>query len=151
MTSNTTNTTELLEQYSRRGLWVALALLLLLGGYAITINVFPDSAAAAMADKAFSMLPIVIVIAVAAMRTSLKGVSADPRSAAMKAVLNDELRQVSLQRAYRNGFVAVLLAQPVMVMLVHWFALPHPVELMASCSAVVGVATLLVSVLYFDR
>lgn len=146
-----TNHADRLAKLSHRGLWIALSLILVLGAYAVIINAFPDSQAAAMADRLAMLLPLAIIIALGAMQSSLKGLSIDPRSKPMQAVLNDELRQHSLNRAYRNALVAVLLAQPVLALLVTVAALRHPAVLMASLTGLAGVATLLGSLLAYDR
>jgi hypothetical protein len=143
------NDSDTLVTLSHRGLWIALAVLLLLAAWAVAVNLFPGSAAADIAGHAATLLPLAIIIAVAAMQSSLKGLSLDPRSKAMKAVLNDELRQQSMQRACRNGLLAVLLAQPLLALLVA--ALPQPLILMASLTVLTGVATVLASVLAYDR
>ncbi|HZV65139.1 MAG TPA: hypothetical protein VFG03_09580 [Telluria sp.] len=151
MPSTLPTESELLVQFSRRSLWVALVLLLVLGGYAIVINVFPNSDAAALATRLFAMLPIGIAIALAAMRSSLRGAQIDRGGAAMKAVLSDEWRQHSLNRAYRNGLVAVMLAQPALAVLLAWMPLPHPLVLMASATALLGAGAVLSSMLVYDR
>lgn len=142
---------DLLVKLSRRSLWVAMVFLAVLGTYAVLINLYPDSAAAALAERLFMLLPIALVIVIAALRSSLKGASADPGAPAMKAVLGDELRQQSLNRACRNGLFAVLLAQPLMAMLLGVAYLPYPVVLMASATALIGVGTVLASMLAYDR
>jgi hypothetical protein len=146
-----TNDSELLVKISHRSLWLALALLLVLGAYAVIINLFPFGAAAQMAGKLALLLPISIVVAIGALRSSQKGWSADPNSKPMRAVLNDELRQQSVHRACRNGLLAVLLIQPVMGVVLTVVTVPHPVVLMASFTLVAGVATVLGSVLAYDR
>lgn len=151
MTSEFPNDSDSLVRYSHRVLWVALALLLALGAYAVLINVFPDGEAAALANRLFAMFPVAVVICLGALRWSLKGASMDPRSAAMQAVLNDELRQLSLSRSYRNALVAVLLAQPLLVLLSYLVPLANPVALMACATALIGVMTVLGSLLAYDR
>ena len=82
---------------SHRHLLGALAVLLLLG-----IAALLGFASPSMAEKGRALwmaMPIVIVTAVAALYGMGKRV--DKRS--MDAVRNDELRQASLQRAWRNG------------------------------------------------
>ncbi len=143
--------TETLVTFSRRGLWCALVLLLALGGYALFINLAPDAAATATASRMMALLPIVIVIAVAALRSAAKGVSTSAKSGPMKSMLGDELRQQSLRLAYRNGLMTVLLAQPVLVMLLAWSDVQQPAVLMAGATALVGVATVLGSLLVYDR
>jgi len=143
------NDSDTLVRYSHRSLWAALVLLLVLAAWAVTVNLFPGSAA--LAGKAALLLPLAIVIALGVMRGSLRGLSGHPASPAMKAVLQDELRQQSLQRAWRNGLLAVLLAQPLLALLFALAALPQAVLLMASLTVLTGVATVLGSVLLYDR
>ena len=151
MQSELPNEAEQLVNFSRRGLWVVLVLLLALGAYAVIVNLYPDGETAAAASRMAALLPVMIIIAVAALRSSLKGVSSDPRSPAMKSMLGDELRQQSLRLAYRNGFFAVLFAQPVLALLLAWTAPPQPVMLMASGSALAGVLAVVGSLLAYDR
>ncbi len=141
----------LLVRYSRWSLYFALALLLALGAYAVLIHVYPDSAAAAMAHRLAILLPVPMVIALAALRSTLHGVRAHPREAAMKAVLNDELRTQSLNRAYRNGLVAVLVVQPLLVFVLSSQTLSFPLLAMACATLLIGVATVLCSLLAYDR
>jgi hypothetical protein len=52
----------------------------------------------------WTLLPVMIVLTAASLHRMYKGIDAR----ALKAVRNDELRQASLSRAWRNGFFAVL-------------------------------------------
>ncbi len=151
MQSQPQNESELLVAFSRRGLWVALALLLALGAFALVVNLAPESDAAMAANRMAALLPVAIVIAVAAVRSSLGGVSSDPRTAAMKSMLGDELRQQSLRLAYRNGLLAVMCAQPVLALLLSWSGAAQPLVLMAGATALTGVVAVLASLLVHDR
>ena len=151
MASHKASDSELLVNYSRLSLYFALVLLLALGTYAVLIHVYPDSAAAATAHRFAILLPILIVIALASLRSQLHGVRAHPREAAMKALHSDELRAQSLSRAYRNGLIAVLLAQPVLVFVLSAAALPLPLVPMASATVLVGAVTVLCSLIFHDR
>lgn len=151
MASHKLTQTDLLARYSRLGLYFALVLLLLLGTYAVLIHAFPDSSAAALAHRLAILLPIAIIIALAALRSSLHGVSANPRSAAMKALRNDELRALALNKAYRNGLVAVLLVQPVLVLALSAAELAYPLVPMASATVLIAVAAVICSLIVYDR
>lgn len=151
MESNLPTESERLIKFSRRGLWIALTLLMVLGAYAVVMNVFPDGEMARVANRLAGILPIVIVIVLAALRSSLKGASTNPRGVGMSAVLNDELRKHALNLAYRNGLVAVLLVQPLLALLLISWPLAQPVVLMASSTALAGVCSVLCSLLVYDR
>lgn len=141
--------TDLLVQYSRRQLWVALILVIALGTAALLLLGFPGRTSDAGRTLLY-MYPEITAIALVSLRRrkrELAGVSA----ARVQAVVNDELRRHSLGLAWRNAFLVMLLAQPVLALAVTWSGSPYPVALLASASALAGVVTALASVLYYDR
>jgi hypothetical protein len=144
-------TSDLLVKHSHRSLWLALGLLLVLGAYALILNLAPDSAVAAQAGRLAVLLPLAIVIALAVLRRKLGGISGDPAGKEMKAVLQDELRRQAMQQACRNGLLAVLVAQPVLALLLTLVTVAQPVLLMATVTGLLGVATVLGSILVLDR
>ena len=153
MSAGTTNDTELLVRLSRRQLGVALGLVVLLGASTLAIVGVPESAAAAGAGKLFLLFPLIITIALLALRSSAKraGVSTNPANPAMKAVISDELRQASQARAWRNGFMAMLMLQPLLALGLTWASAPNPAALMATASVLAGGIVTLASLLYYDR
>jgi hypothetical protein len=94
-------------------------------------------------------LPIVIIIAAGSLHRSMK--EAGSTSGKMQAVLDDELRHASMHRAYRNGFFAMLVLQPVLSFAITGSGTANPLALMAAVSAVAGAAVALASLLYYDR
>lgn len=150
---NTTNMSEAdqLLRYSRRGLWIALVLMVPIGAGGTAIIGFPGSAAAALAHSIWMLLPIFIVLAVAAMKSAARGARTDPAGAPMKAILGDELRQDSLKRCYRNAFLSMLIAQPLLAFAPTWIAVAHPAAVMACLTILTGMAVMFASLLYFDR
>jgi hypothetical protein len=142
---------EHLVHVSRRSLWVALGFILLCGGAGLVLLVLPDAQAARMAKNLMMMLPLVIVFAIAALRMTAKGVSMNPSNPALQAIRNDELRQASLHRAYRNGFFALLTAQPLLAVLLTVLPGAYPVAVMAGAGSMAGAVVFLASLLYYDR
>jgi hypothetical protein len=130
---------------SHRQLLTALGLLLLLGLAALLG--LGEGATAQAGGALWKALPLVIVITVAALHRMGKRVDAR----ALEAVRKDELRQASLQRAWRNGFLAVLFLQPVLALGLTWSGAAHGVALMAAVTATLGAATVLASLLWHDR
>jgi hypothetical protein len=61
------------------------------------------------------------------------------------------LRQASLHRAYRNGFIAMLILQPLLVLLLPWTSVVYQTAAMACASVTAGAAIVLGSLLYYDR
>lgn len=136
---------------SHLGLAIALALVVLLGASALALLLWPDSAASAYVGNAAMLLPIAIAIAVGVLLKPVAGSSRSATSRGMKAVLNDELRQHSQGRACRNGFIAVLVLQPLLAMLMAYSAPAHPAAVMASATAALGLIVVLASILWYDR
>jgi hypothetical protein len=143
--------TDTLIRYSHRGLWIALSFILLGCAYAIGLNLWPDSAFIVSANHAAPMFPIVVVVLAVASRRGLPPGAANPDSAQMRALLGDELRQASINRGLRNAFGAVLLLQPVCALALTTWQVHNPVTLMAALTVLVGTATLIASVLAYDR
>lgn len=151
MNTSIMNQSDQLVRYSRRSLWTALALILLIGAAATAQIGFPGSEAAVATHSLSMLLPIIIVLAAAALRSAAKGARTDPSGPAMKAILNDELRQDGLKRAFRNAFLAVMIAQPLLALAPTWIAVAHPTSMMACLTILTGMAVMLASLLYYDR
>jgi hypothetical protein len=95
----------------------------------------------------WTVLPVIITVTAASLHRMYKRV--DVR--ALEAMRNDELRQASLSRAWRNGFLAVLGLQPVLALGLVWSGTAYGIALMAAVTACVGAATVHASVLWYDR
>jgi hypothetical protein len=95
----------------------------------------------------WTVLPVIITVTAASLHRMYKRV--DVRD--LKAMRNDELRQASLSRAWRNGFFAVLGLQPVLAAGLAWSGTAHGVALMAAATACAGAAAVLTSLLWYDR
>jgi hypothetical protein len=93
------------------------------------------------------VMPVLLTVTAASLYRSYKRVD----GGALKAVRNDELRQASLSRAWRNGFLAVLGLQPVLALGLTWSGAAYGVALMAATTAFAGAATVHASVLWYDR
>lgn len=145
------NETEQLLRYSRRGLWIALALILLLGASAATAIGFPASETAVVARSMWMLLPILIVVVVGGLKSTARGIRTDPNGPAMKAILGDELRQDSLKRSWRNAFLGMMIAQPLLAFAPTWMVVAHPTSVMACLTIVTGMTVLFASLLYYDR
>ena len=130
---------------SHRHLMAALGLLLLLGVAALLG--FGEGAAVQAGGAMWKALPLIIIIMVAALHRMGKRVDAR----ALESVRKDDLRQASLQRAWRNGFLAVLFLQPVLAPGLAWSGAAHGVALMAAVTVTLGATTVLASLLWYDR
>ena len=142
--------TERILQHSRRGLWVVLAMLILLGSWLVLMSVNPEGELARAITKLLpTFLPIAIVLTVVWSRASLGGKPFNPKEPEARAVMEDELRVASLNRAFRAAFAAVLIAQPLLAWLL--WQRPFGLILMGAFTAVLAVASLIAAFLVFDR
>lgn len=130
---------------SQRHVLGALALILALGTIAM-LGLATSGLAKQIHALALGM-PIAIAIlacALAAMRSRV-----DERS--RKAARNDELHIANLQRALRNGFVAVIGLQPLLMATLSFVPASHPVPTMGLATVLAGGVTVLGSLLWYDR
>jgi hypothetical protein len=95
----------------------------------------------------WTVLPGIIAGTAASLHRMYKRV--DTR--AMKAMRSDELRQLSLSRAWRNGFLAVLGAQPLLALGLSWSGAAYGVALMAAATATIGAGAALTTLQWYDR
>jgi hypothetical protein len=130
---------------SHRHLLAALGLVLLLAVAALLS--LGGGEAARSGHMLWTVLPVITAISAVALRGMSKRVDA----AALGAVRKDELRQASLQRAWRNGFLAVLGLQPALALALGWSGAANAAALMAAASASIGAVTVLASLLWYDR
>ena len=132
-----------LVRLSRRSLWTAFFLIVLIGACGLLQLLAPGSQAA---QQLAMLLPLSIVIAVVGLRRVAR-----PDASVMKIVHGDELRQAALARAYRSGLFAVMILQPLLAVGLTSIAIAQPVASMAAATALTGALVFLGSFLYFDR
>jgi hypothetical protein len=142
---------EHLLQVSRRSLWLALGFIALFGAVGLVLLALPDTKAGRIAASLMSLLPLMMVLALGGLRMRARGVSMAPSNPELRAIRNDELRQASLHKAYRNGFFALLLAQPLLVVLLTVIPGAYPIPMMAGAGSAIGAVVFLASLLYYDR
>lgn len=143
--------TDTLTRFTRRGLWLALLLILLLGGYAVLANAFPQSTASHYAGRLMSLLGIAIIVAVVWLASSRRGQRISATNPAMRAVMDDEWRHASMHKACRMGFFGMLSCQPLLGIAFLWIPLTAAPQIMATVTIVVGVSVFLATFLFCDR
>jgi hypothetical protein len=137
--------TDAAANVSHRQLLTASGLLLFLGITAVLG--FCSPSLAAKGHAMWMVMPGVITTLVAVLYGM--GRRIDKRS--MDVVRNDELRQASLQRAWRNGFFAMLGTQPIVAIGFAWVSVNHESAAMAAVTVATGSLTVLASLLWYDR
>ena len=131
---------ETVERFSRRSLWVALIIVLLLGAFA-----FATLAGAGLPGWTGALLTIAISVAVVA----LGKMPGSPK--AQRASQQDELHRQSVAMAQRDALIAVLVAQPLCAYVTTQASLPSAPALMACATLTLGSVVLLASILLRDR
>lgn len=131
---------EVVERFSRGSLWVALVIMLLLGGFA-----FATLAASEMPAWTGALVSMGIALAVIVLGRSPNL----PR--AQRAVQQDELHRQSLALAQRDALIAVLVAQPLCAYAIARVPMPAAAALMACATVTLGAVVLLASLLWRDR
>jgi hypothetical protein len=138
-------------RFSQRSLVLALCLVLVIGTLALATALQPEIGSRWMVQAGWA-LPIAITIAIAVLqRTTLRGDRWRPDAPEAQAILQDEWRRTSMDRALRAAFIVVLVAQaPLGLSLAHLPAL-RAVMAMAVATSVLGITTLLALFLFFGR
>lgn len=148
MSQQETNS-DVLVRVSHLGLWMVLATILYVGA-AMLVLLLGGPDVAEMARKSLFLLPVGNAIALGALRKKA-GKAKCASSPGMRAVMNDELRQLALSKGYRNGFFAALIATITIAPIVSIAGVAKAPSVMMVFVVTVGVATMLGSVLYHDR
>lgn len=147
MQLNKTQVTETLVAYSHRSIWLALVFVLIAGAIAVSIAIFPGEG---KGKSLVPLIPIAIALAVATLRARGGRLAAE-HPAVLKDIQADELRQHSLNLAYRNGLFAALAVQPLLAIGLTSAAISYPLAVMAAVTVTIGASAVLASLLVYDR
>ena len=152
---------ELFLRFTRRSMLIVLLLILSLGLMSLAMALRPEAEISRFFERASWVIPIGIVIAVVALQTSQRKHHFTPGSAEVKAVMNDELRRTSLDRARFIAFLVVLIAQVPFALLFSQTPLGlglsadlpayRAVMAMAVSTITLGMTVFIVSFLVLDR
>lgn len=137
-------------RFSRRGMIVVLVLVLVLGASCLAMALRPESASPKMV-QAGSILFLAITLSLGVLQRTLRGARWNPDVPEVRAIMQDEWRRASMDRAIRIALTVVLIAQvPIGLALSHLPTL-RAVMAMATVTTMLGMATLIAFFLYFDR
>jgi hypothetical protein len=149
--------------FTRRSLGVMLLLILVLGIGGLAVTIAPDGAVARGISRVPWLLPLAIVMAVVVLQTDRRRQRFDANSAAMSAVMNDELRQANLARSRTVAFVTVIVAQMPIALIIGQtplglglglgagISLLRGLMAMAIATITLGLSVFIASFLAFDR
>jgi len=146
MSANPIIESEAIARHARRSLWLAIIILLTLGGFAALAIVAASTLAwRDSATWAGSLVTIGILMTVAVLG------KAPASRRAMASLQDDELRRQSVSRAQRDALLAVLAVQPVVALALTYFGADSPAALMACSTVVLGGVAFLGGILWRDR
>jgi hypothetical protein len=140
MHDNKGSTTDNLVRNERRGIWLALAVVLVL---ASTLTMGSDTRRALL-----TALAIAIVFAVTWLAQSRTRLA---RKRDRDAVTHDELRQTALARAYQWAFLVVLGALATFCLSSTVLAFDLSAQMLAALTVALGISAFLALFLLFDR
>jgi hypothetical protein len=141
---------ELLLRSSRRGLVVVLAAVLVVGATLIAHALRPGTLLADWASHVPWLFPMVLVAVFGLLNAPLGNRRLRSDAPEVRALMNDEFRQANLARAQRIALFVVLVAQVPLGILLSGVPTSAAVTVMAVSSVTLGMATVIVSFLFFD-
>ena len=148
------NLIENLERFSRRSMVSLLFVVAILGGTALALILSPAGAVGRSSARAGWLIPVAIVIAVAAAQSSLRGRRWNPDSPEVAAILQDEWRRTTMDRAFRFALIVVLGAQwplGLLIGIVSGLPAVRAAMAMAAASITLGLIALISLFLFFSR
>ena len=142
--------TDRIIRLERRGIWLCLMVILLLGTVVLLAGATDDAALPRLARWIMSIaIPMVIVFG-AVWINRLQNASAS-ESKDREAIFHDELRHVAMYKAFRAGFLAMLGTLVVFCLLSFAATLSWSAGLLAAITIMLGIAVFLGSFLFYDR
>jgi hypothetical protein len=151
MDSNLSSDTEIVLKASRRGLVLVLMIIMVLGVTLLAAAISPESSISKWPMRAPWLLPVAIVIAVAAQRSWMGGRTWNPKAPEVEAVMNDEFRRMNMDRARSISLVVTLIAQVPMALAIITVHSAHAALAMAGATITLAMATLIITFLFLDR
>lgn len=143
MTENEDDLTSKVVQNERRGIWLALAVVLVL---AATLVVDIDTRRALLTG-----LAVAIVFAVAWLAQAAARKNRNRTEQSRKAVMEDEWRLAALAGAYKWAFVAVLAILSTFCIISALTTVDISASMLAALTVALGVSVFLCLFLLFDR
>ena len=142
---------ELYLRFHRRNLMFVLVLILGIGAFLIASALQPDAPALHWISRAPVFFPMMIILIVAAQQTSMRRHRIRMDAPEFKALMSDEWRRQSMDRATRGALVSVLVAQILLPLLFVGLPTVRAVWGMAAATITIGMAAQVALFLFFDR
>ena len=145
------NDPEIYLRLHRRTMIFVLVLILGAGAFLVASAIWPNAAPMHWAAQAPWFFPIVITIVIAAQQGSMRRHRFAMDAPEFKALMQDEWRRQSVDRATRGALIAALAAQVLLPLLFVGLPTIRAVWGMAAATITTGMAFQVALFLYFDR
>lgn len=151
MTQNSDDQSDRLVRHERRGLWLSLLVIVLLGVVALMVGMSSDPAKTRYAERLMTLIPLVIIFgAIWVNRLQPRAKPAQMKEQRL-AMLSDELRLIASQHAFRAGFLSMLGAQALFCLLSFVMTLSWTAGMLSAATVALGTVVFLGVFLFYDR
>lgn len=151
MNPGTHDQTDRMIRLERRGIWLALVVILMLGAVILIGGASRDPSFARLARWIMStVIPMTIVFG-AVWVNRLQSSAASGSKEKRAAIRDDELRHAAMHKSFRAGFWAMLCMQAISCLLSSTAMLAWPAGLLAAATMTLGICVFLGSFLFYDR
>ena len=142
---------ELYLRFQRRSLSILLVLIVLAGAFLLVTALHPNATLLGWVERAPFFFPMLIIVGVSAQQALMRKHRIALDSPEFKALMSDEWRRQSMDRATRGALVTALVAQLALPFLFGGLSTTRALWAMAATTVTLGLATQIALFLFFDR
>jgi hypothetical protein len=142
---------ELYLRFHRRTMLVLLVFIVMAGAFLVITALRPNAALLGWIERAPFFFPMLIIVAVSAQQTLMRKHRIALDSPEFKALMSDEWRHRSMERATRGALIVALVAQLALPFLFAGLATARALWGMAAATVTIGLAAQIALFLFFDQ
>jgi len=147
--NNNTYDEDACVKYCRRSIQLALTLIVVIGLIAIAQLAIPGTEV--VTKKLMLLLPVYLVISIIWLFTLRKKAGISNNSSVFRVVIEDELRMQSLNKAFRNSFLFVIISQIPIAYLFYVSSIISASIIQSILTIVLGITMFLTLFIIYDR
>lgn len=142
---------ELYLRFHRRSMLFVLVLILMAGTFLVITALHPNATLLGWIERAPFFFPMLIIIGVSAQQGLMRKHRVTLDSPEYKALMSDEWRHRSMERATRGALIVALVAQLALPFVFGGLSTARALWGMASATVTIGLAAQIALFLFFDR
>jgi hypothetical protein len=142
---------ELYLRFHRRTMMFLLVLILMAGAFLVVTALHPGASLLGWIERVPFLFPMLIIFAVSAQQGLMRKHRVALDSPEYKALMSDEWRRQSMDRATRGALVTALVAQLAFPLLFAGLSTARALWAMAAATVTIGLAAQIAFFLFFDR